>query len=231
MSLGGNKILMGPLSMLSPIDTSIAYHPLAPKDKDGYPVSVEITEIQKFIELCNSTMSSDKVTGIKESPYGLLSEYVHPVFIGAIQRSLSMSKLITTDVLKTHMDDEGRLNYIVDQLNDAFPVHSYPIILEKAQQLGIPAEAMSEETHDIATAELENLRKITALKSDETEKEKTTYAIDAIFETQDQRTVYLSEKKYSLVDRKWEEGTRKAGYYTYKATYDDQGNKHIEKVS
>jgi hypothetical protein len=90
---------------------------------------------------------------------------------------------------------------------------------------------MSEETHDIATAELENLRKITALKSDETEKEKTTYAIDAIFETQDQRTVYLSEKKYSLVDRKWEEGTRKAGYYTYKATYDDQGNKHIEKVS
>jgi hypothetical protein len=230
MALGGNKILMGPLSMLSPIDTSIAYHPLAPKDKDGYPVAVEITEIQKFIELCNSTMSSNKVAGIKESPYGLLSEYVHPVFIGAIQRSLSMSKLITTDVLKTHMDDEGRRNYIVDQLNDAFPVHSYPIILEKAQQLGIQAEVMNENTHDIAVNELENIQKITARKTNETEKEKKTYTIDAIFETQDWRTVYLYEKKYNLVDRKWEEGTRKADYYSYKATYDDKGNKQIEKV-
>jgi hypothetical protein len=231
MALGGNKILMGPLSMLSPIDTSIAYHPLAPKDKDGYPVSVEITEIQKFIDLCNSTMATDKVEAVQKSPYGLLSEYVHPVFIGAIQRSLSMSKLITTDVLKTHMDDEGRLNYIVDQLNDAFPVHSYPIILEKAQQLGIPAEAMGEETHEIAVAELENIQKITALKSNETEKEKITYTIDAIFETQDLRTVYLSEKKYNLVDNRWEEGTKKADYYSYKATHDDSGNKQIEKVN
>lgn len=231
MSFGGNKILMGPLSMLSPIDTSIANHPLAPKDMDGYPVSVEITEIQKFIELCNGTMSSDKVEGIRKSPYGLLSEYVHPVFIGAIQRSLSLSKLITTDVLKTHMDDEGRINYIVDQLNDAFPVHSYPIILEKAQQLSIQAEAMSAETHDIAAAQLENMQKLTSLKSDETDKEKITYTIDAVFETQDWRTVYLTEKKYNMVDGKWELGPKKSDYYSYKASTDESGKRHFEQVS
>jgi len=116
---------------------------------------------------------------------------------------------------------------------DIFPVHSYPIILEKAQQLGIPAEAMSEETHEVAVAELENIQKITALKSNETEKEKITYTIDAIFEAQDLRTVYLNEKKYNLVDNRWEEGTKKADYYSYKAkaTYDDKGNKQIEKVN
>ena len=231
MSLGGDKILMGPLSMLSAIDTSIANHPLAPKDKDGYPVSVEITEIQKFIELCNSTMSSDKVAGIKESPYGLLSEYVHPVFIGAIQRSLSLSKLITTDVLKTHMEDEGRINYIVDQLNDAFPVHSYPIILEKAQKLGIQVEAMSAETHGIAAAQLENLQKLSSLKSDETDKVKTTYMIEAVFETQDWRTVYLTEKKYNMVEGKWELGPRKSDYYSYKAKTDEHGKREFEQVA
>ncbi len=231
MSLGGDKILMGPLSMLSPIDTSIANHPLAPKDMDGYPVSVEITEIQKFIELCNDTMSSEKVEGIRASPYGLLSEYVHPVFIGAIQRSLSLSKLITTDVLKTHMEDEGRINYIVDQLNDAFPVHSYPITLEKAKQLGIQAEAMDSETHDIAVAQLENMQKLTSLKSDETEKEKITYSIDAVFETQDWRTVYISEKKYNMIDGKWELGPKKSDYYSYKSLINENGNLDFNQVN
>ncbi len=231
LALGGDKILMGPLSMLSPIDTSIAGHPLAPKDMDGYPVSIEITEIQKFIELCNSTMSSNKVRGIRESPYGLLSEYVHPVALGAIQRSLSLSKLTTTDILKTHMDDEGRINHIVDQLNDAFPMHSYPITLDRAQQLGIQAEAMDTNTHDIAVAQLQNMQSLTAVKSEETEKTKIAYSVDAVFETQDWRTVYLSENKYNLVEGKWVFGTKKADYRSYKATHDVHGKRHIEQVT
>ena len=129
------------------------------------------------------------------------------------------------------MDDEGRINYIVDQLNDAFPVHSYPIILEKAQQLSIQAEAMSAETHDIAAAQLENMQKLTSLKSDETEKEKITYTIDAVFETQDWRTVYLTEKKYNMVDGKWELGPKKSDYYSYKAITDESGKRQFEQVS
>ena len=53
LALGGDKILMGPLSTLSPIDISLTNHELAPKDSDNYPVRIEVTQIQKFIELLN----------------------------------------------------------------------------------------------------------------------------------------------------------------------------------
>lgn len=202
LALGAEKILMGPLSSLSAIDTSISNHPLAPRDKDNRPVRVEIAQIQKFIELLNSGMTSSQVDDVKKSPYTLLVEHVHPLVIGTIQRSLSLSRMLTTDILKTHMDDAARIETIVCDLNDKFPTHGYPISLSKARELKIQVDNLSEELNHKSLRFLKLLDKLSLGGKNETGGIQTRFERSVIIETINMRTVYAMERRYSLNDTK-----------------------------
>lgn len=204
LSLGADKIFMGPLSSLSPIDTSIANHPLAPKDSKGNPVKIEVTQLQKFIDLINSGMTSKTVDDVHKSPYELLAQHVHPVVIGTIQRILSLSKMLTTDILKTHMKDEERINYIVNELNDKFPTHGYPITFDKAQSIQIQVEKMSDEINSKCLKFLKLLEYISKGGSKENEGIKVSYSRPVIIESKNLRSYYYQEKKFILdKDKKW----------------------------
>lgn len=223
LSLGGDKILMGPISSLSPIDTSIHNHQLAPKGHDNAPASIEVNQIQKFIELCNSGMSSDKVDDINKSPYSLLSKHIHPIVIGSIQRIVSLSKMLTFDILKTHMRDINLIERIVSQLNDGFPIHSYPITFAKAQELGIKVEIMNSELNSKCLNFLRVLKVLSDGGASENQGVRVNYTRDVIFECTDLRTVYYVEKKYSLSEGKWSHNTSKSQYNIYGPKEDELG--------
>lgn len=223
LALGGDKIWMGPLSSLSPIDSSIANHQLAPKGHDGYPVSIEVTQIQKFIELCNSGMSTDKVDEVNKSPYALLSQHLHPIVIGSIQRILSLSKLLTTDILKTHMNDEEKVRNIVDKLNDTFPTHSYPITYEKALELGINVSLMPSDLNTMCLKYIKVMNALAKGGSNENQGVQISYTRDVIFETVDMRTTYYNERKYVLDKGKWVYSTSNAMYKVYAPREDEKG--------
>ncbi len=152
LALGGDEIIMGPLSYLTPIDTSIARHPLAPLDASNRPISVEITEVQKYLELVKSG-SFENVDDFRKTPYYALTEKVHPIFLGTVQRSLSLSKLFVRGIAKTHITDENIIDNLVNKLNDAYPIHSYPILKEDIADMGINVKDLSEE-QNLACQEL-----------------------------------------------------------------------------
>lgn len=201
LALGANKILMGPLSSLSPIDSSIGNHPLAPKDPKGHPVGIEVTQLQKFIELLNSGMSSKTVDDINKSPYALLAQHVHPIVIGTIQRILSLSKMLTSDILKTHLADEERINYIVDQLNDAFPTHGYPITYDKTRDLRIQAELMTPQLNRRALNLIKLYEFISQGGSREKEGVKIMFKRPVILENLGMRSYYYQENKFTLGEK------------------------------
>ena len=231
LSLGAEKILMGPLSVITPIDTSIASHPLAPKDANNSPVRVEVTQIQKYIELLNSGMAAEKVDDIKKSPYALLSEHVHPLVIGTIQRSFSLSKMITSDILRTHLKDEEKIASIVNALNDMFPTHSYPINLKKAQELGIQAEQMPEE---LSEKTLKLLKIIKGLeKGSEYEKEGVKIKAErpVIIESIGMRSVWYLEKRFVMGDKKsWVRTSSDGRYIVMIPKRDEKGITRITRV-
>jgi hypothetical protein len=75
------------------------------------------------------------------------------------------------------------------------------------------------------------MQSLTNLKSEETEDVKYTYAVDAVFETRDWRTVYFVETKYNLVDGRWRFGTKKEDYRSYRATQNAEGKSEIKEVA
>jgi hypothetical protein len=148
LALGGDEICIGPLSVLSPIDSSIANHPLAPQDVSKRPVTVEITQVKKYLELVKE-QDYEKSDDFRKTPYFELSEKVHPIFLGTIQRSLSLSKLLMKGIAATHIADTTVIDNIVNKLNDDYPIHSYPILKEDLEKLGVAVKDMTMEQNMI----------------------------------------------------------------------------------
>jgi hypothetical protein len=139
LALGADKILMGPLAHLSAVDTSLT-HDLSPIDRDNNRVSVSQDELQRVVRLWQK--ETDKEAS---NPYQALFPHVHPLVIGAADRSSALSTKLCTEILSYHLKDASRAEKISDTLNSRYPAHSYPIMLQEAQRIGLDAEPLDEE--------------------------------------------------------------------------------------
>jgi len=79
------------------------------------------------------------------NPYEALFAHVHPLVIGAADRSSALSTKLCTEILSYHLKDADRAEKISDTLNSRYPAHSYPIMLKEAQRIGLNAEPLDEE--------------------------------------------------------------------------------------
>jgi hypothetical protein len=138
LALGADRILMGPLAHLSAVDTSLT-HDLSPIDRDNDRVSVSNDELLRVIRLW-SEQAKDSTT----NPYAALFPYVHPLVIGAVDRSSALSTRICEEILSYHMDDKERAREISNNLNSGYPSHNYPITLREARRIGLNVEAMDD---------------------------------------------------------------------------------------
>jgi hypothetical protein len=138
LALGADKILMGPLAHLSAVDTSLT-HDLSPIDRDNDRVSVSNDELLRVIRLWTE-QAKDSTT----NPYAALFPYVHPLVIGAVDRSSALSTRICEEILSYHMDDKERAQEISNNLNSGYPSHNYPITLREAKRIGLNVEPMDD---------------------------------------------------------------------------------------
>jgi hypothetical protein len=138
LALGADRILMGPLAHLSAVDTSLT-HDLSPIDRDNDRVSVSNDELLRVIRLWTE-QAKDSTT----NPYESLFPYVHPLVIGAVDRSSALSTRICEEILSYYMDDKERAREISNNLNSGYPSHNYPITLREARRIGLNVEAMDD---------------------------------------------------------------------------------------
>jgi hypothetical protein len=131
IALGANEILMGPLAYLTAVDTSLTHH-LSPVDRDNDRVSVSLDELTRVIRLWRAEQSDSK-----ENPYKALFQHVHPLVIGAVDRAESLSIMLCKELLAYHITDEETAERIANTLNAKYPSHSYPILFEEAQKIGL----------------------------------------------------------------------------------------------
>jgi len=143
LALGADKILMGPLAHLSAVDTSLT-HDLSPIDRDNDRVSVSNDELLRVIRLWTE-QAKDSTT----NPYAALFPYVHPLVIGAVDRSSALSTRICEEILSYHMDDQERAREISNNLNSGYPSHNYPITLREAKRIGLNVEPMDDNVNGL----------------------------------------------------------------------------------
>src|SRR5882762_93210 len=102
LALGADKIRMGPMAHLSAVDTSLT-HDLSPIDRDNDRVSVSNDELLRVIRLWGEQAKDSTA-----NPYEALFPYVHPLVIGAVDRSSALSTRICEEILSYHMPDLDR---------------------------------------------------------------------------------------------------------------------------
>ena len=87
LALGADTIVMGPLSYLTAVDTSLE-HDLAPVDHTNNLVAVSNDEVERVIRLWKE---ADGRRGGGVNPYQELYKYLHPLVMGALDRASSLS--------------------------------------------------------------------------------------------------------------------------------------------
>jgi hypothetical protein len=143
IALGADEILMGPLAYLSAVDTSLT-HDLSPIDINNSRVSVSLDELTRIINLWRQETKDEHV-----NPYASIFNHVHPLVIGAVDRSSSLSIRICQEILSYHMKEGKKMERISQALNSDYPSHSYPITMKEAQRLGLNVDALTPEVNNL----------------------------------------------------------------------------------
>jgi hypothetical protein len=141
VALGSDEIHMGSTSYLTAVDTSLK-HDLSPLDHGNNLVSVSQDEVMRILRLWDEAHT-------KQNPYTEVYKYLHPLVIGALDRSSSLSIRICKELLSYHMKDTKRAERISRELNSAYPSHSYPITDREARRLGLNIKALKPEVENL----------------------------------------------------------------------------------
>jgi len=144
ISLGCDRIQMGPMAYLGAVDTSLT-HDLSPTDQSNELVSVSHDEVGRIVKLWHSA-SKDNA---ESNPFPSLFKYVHPLVIGAVDRASSLSVKLCTEILSYHMKDKKKASSISQHLNSSYPSHSYPITLREAKRIGLKADNLDPKINDL----------------------------------------------------------------------------------
>jgi len=142
MALGGDKILMGPLSELGPIDPMVR-HPML-------PVWVPARAVLKFIEEHITVLS--EIPTAKELPL----VPIDPVHVGYCRLAIDSAREYAEIFLKKYNlkgQSATKIKTVVDRLvggdPEAYVSHSFVIGIDEAQNLGLNVERMSGELHGL----------------------------------------------------------------------------------
>jgi len=200
IALGADEIRMGPLAHLSAVDTSLT-HDLSPIDHNNSRVSVSLDELTRILNLWRKE-SKDEVT----NPYSAIFNHIHPLVIGAVDRSSSLSIRLCKEILSYHLKDTKKADRISKVLNSDYPWHSYPITLKEAQRIGLNALPLDQDINDM-------LLELHALYSEMGQRALTDYdesnyhdnEILNIIEGRGAQLFYQSDKDwhYRAEERRW----------------------------
>jgi hypothetical protein len=207
VALGANEIHMGPTSYLTAVDTSLK-HQLSPVDSRNEIVSVSQDEVSRILRLW-------KEQRVKGNPYPEVYRYLHPLVIGALDRSSSLSIRICQELLSYHMPTGKRAAQVSRKLNSTYPSHSYPITAREARRLGL-------NVHDLAPKEASLLRELNSLYSrmanpiltDYDQENHHNHEICNILEVRDRQIFYQVDKDwhYRKEERRWVATNDKSGW-------------------
>jgi hypothetical protein len=141
IALGADKIVMGKLAELSPVDPSTT-HPFNPKHpQTKQPMEISVEDLNSYLLMAQeqAKIPDEKMSEI----FKKLSDDVHPLSIGNVYRAFRMARQITKKLLKVHFGDsaaQDKIDKIVKQITRDICIHGYPITRDEGKSLGLNIE-------------------------------------------------------------------------------------------
>lgn len=150
IALGADKIVMGKLAELSPVDPSTT-HPFNPKHPETkQPMEISVEDLNSYLLMAQeqAKIPDEKMDEV----FKKLSEDVHPLSIGNVYRAFRMARQITEKLLKIHFGDgadQAKIDQIVKQITRDICIHGYPITRDEGKALGLNIELASKDEDKI----------------------------------------------------------------------------------
>ena len=136
IALGADEIVMHKMGCLGPIDPSVAnaFNPQNPQSL-GQLVSISVEDVTAFFKLVKDEVGITHEDELVQA-FIALTDKVHPLALGNVQRSHNQSRLMATKLLKLHMDEslEHAIVQLIDNLKSNLFFHGHPINREEAKK-------------------------------------------------------------------------------------------------
>lgn len=143
--LGADKIVMTPMSSLSPVDPQLNL-PNPDKNVNITSISFSVEDIAGYYKLLEKLRLTDekKVEALK-----FLTEKIHPALLGQIERVRDLIHVLADRIIKAESIDETRKELIIKKLTGGIPSHNYWISRAEAKELGLPVEDATKEINEL----------------------------------------------------------------------------------
>jgi len=151
LCMGADRIVMGSLAELSPVDpsTANAFNPADPLNPHvRIPISVE--DVRAYLNLAKQQAgitSEDKTLEV----FRALTNQINPIALGNVHRVYSEIRTLVESLLKIHMtseDEKFKIVQIVESLTNKY-THDYPITRQEAGMIGLKVSEPDSETEDL----------------------------------------------------------------------------------
>ncbi len=136
IALGADSIVMTPMAQLSPIDPSVE-HPLGPQvllpghtDQRIVPVNVE--DVNAYLDLAKREFNLKNEQSLTAA-FETLSDNIHPLVLGAVQRSREEIGFLATKLMEYHTPSKHKVKRVVHKLIRERFSHSYIIGRSEAE--------------------------------------------------------------------------------------------------
>lgn len=138
ISLGAKEIIMTPMAQLSPIDPSVE-HPLGPivqipGQPGGRIAPVNVEDVNAFVNLAKEEFDLKEEDSLKKV-FELLASKLHPLVLGAVQRSREQIAFLASNLLKYHCKDENKIQEVINTLIRERFSHDYIISRREAKDV------------------------------------------------------------------------------------------------
>jgi Serine dehydrogenase proteinase len=136
VALGADKIVMHKMGCLGPIDPSVAnaFNPTHPQNPAQLvPISVE--DVSAYFTLIKEDIGVQHEDELIQAVIAL-TEKIHPLALGNVQRSHKQSRMIARKLLRQHMPEaerEHEIDKLIENLKSNLYYHGHPINREEAR--------------------------------------------------------------------------------------------------
>jgi hypothetical protein len=163
IALGADTIIMHRMGCLGPIDPSVAnpFNPAHPQNP-GQLIPISVEDVSAYFTLVKEDIGVQHEDELVQAVIAL-TEKIHPLALGNVQRSHRQSRMIARKLLRKHMPEterEHEIDQIIENLKSNLYFHGHPINrIEAKTDLNLKVENASDELEQIMWALYEEYSK------------------------------------------------------------------------
>jgi len=135
IALGADEIVMHPFAELGPIDPTVSNEFNPTEQPTGRRLGISVEDVKAYVNFIKTTVGithEDELIKAVEA----LTEKVHPLALGNVERFLAQSRMIARKILRTHMNEteEHTIEEIIENMASKLYFHGHPINRKEAKE-------------------------------------------------------------------------------------------------